>query len=278
MDRIFKIGVFGLAPNEQKTLGSIFKLATSRKRLYALVSPQERSSAEIILVDADDLNAMSEWRSFSVHHSHIPTVKVVKTSPVEATSETYLRRPLTLKKVLEVLDNITIHILGYAPEVVIGKEDPHLGGEVADILNKVVKDGAQQTTRTDLKKALVVDDALAVRKSMEILLRLFGMEIDFAETGEQALEFTQKNVYDIIFLDVMLPGVDGYQVCKKIKSNKLSKSTPVVMLTGKGGAFDKLKGTMAGANVYLTKPVEQDKLKETIEKFLPSTVGSRPSS
>lgn len=269
MDKIFKIGVFGLASNEQNALGSIFKLATTRKRLYALVAPQDRSSAEIILVDADDPNAMNEWRSFSVHHSHVPVIKVVKVPPTDHATEKYLRRPLTLKRVLEVLDDITIHVLGYAPEIVIGKESSeHNQQEVAHILDKVMEN-VPQSPRTGLK-ALVVDDAEVVRKSMEIHLRLFGMEIDFAETGEQALEFTQKHQYNIIFLDVMLPGVDGYQVCKKIKSHKLSKNTPVVMLTGKGSAFDKLKGTMAGANVYLTKPVEQDKLKETIEKLLPS--------
>lgn len=268
MDKIFKIGVFGLASNEQNALGSIFKLATTRKRLYALVSPQERSSAEIILVDADDPNAMNEWRSFSVHHSHVPVIKVVKVPPADQTTEKYLRRPLTLKRVLEVLDDITIHMLGYAPEIVIGKESEHNQQEVSQLLDRL---GNTPPTagRTGLK-ALVVDDAEVVRKAMEIHLRLFGMEIDFAETGEQALDFTQKHQYNIIFLDVMLPGVDGYQVCKKIKSHKLSKNTPVVMLTGKGSTFDKLKGTMAGANVYLTKPVEQDKLKETIEKLLPS--------
>ena len=70
----------------------------------------------------------------------------------------------------------------------------------------------------------------------------------------------------------MLPGIDGYKVCKEIKSHKLSKSTPVVMLTGKGSRFDKLRGTMAGANVYLTKPVEAEKLKEVIKQFVPTVI------
>jgi twitching motility two-component system response regulator PilG len=104
---------------------------------------------------------------------------------------------------------------------------------------------------------------------MEIQLGLYGMDMDFAETGEEALEFIKKTVYDIIFLDLMLPGIDGYKVCKVIKSEKMSKNTPVVMLTGKGSRFDKLRGTMAGASVYLTKPVEQEKLKEVIKQFLP---------
>ncbi|OQW91139.1 MAG: hypothetical protein BWK78_05410 [Thiotrichaceae bacterium IS1] len=124
-------------------------------------------------------------------------------------------------------------------------------------------------TGANALKALVVDDALAVRKAMEIQLGIFGMAIDFAETGEEALEFVKKKVYDVIFLDLMLPGIDGYKVCKTIKNHKTSKNTPVIMLTGKGGRLDKIRGTMAGASVFLTKPVQQEQLQQTIREILP---------
>ena len=269
MDKVFKVGLFGLASNEQNTLGSIFKLAASRSRQYTLISADKRPEAEILLVDADDQNAINEWRSFSVHHSTIPVVKVTKNLPTESASDIYLRRPLTLKRVLETLDKVTIEAHKYVPELVIGGEDKTLDEEANAALLGAVQ-GAEKASRSGFK-ALVVDDSLPVRKSMEIQLGLFGMEIDFAETGEEALEFIKKSVYDIIFLDLMLPGIDGYKVCKEIKSHKMSKNTPVVMLTGKGSRFDKLRGTMAGANVYLTKPVEQEKLKEVIKQYLPNT-------
>jgi len=268
MDKVFKVGIFGLASNEQNTLGSIFKLAASRSRQYELVSADQRSAAEIILVDADDANAMNEWRSFTVHHNNIPAVKVTKGAIDDAGGEVHLRRPLTLKRVLEVLDKVTIEAHKYVPELVVG------GEEVLDDAASAALQDAVQSARGASKssaRALVVDDSLPVRKSMEIQLGLYGLNIDFAETGEEALDFVKKpdNVYDIIFLDLMLPGIDGYKVCKEIKSNKVSKNTPVVMLTGKGSRFDKLRGTMAGASVYLTKPVEQEKLKEVIKQFLP---------
>jgi twitching motility two-component system response regulator PilG len=268
MDKIFKIGLFGLVSNEQKTLGSIFKLAASRSRQYSVVISTERHSADIVLVDIDDANSLNEWRSFSVHHSQIPVVKVTKTAPDKVgENEIYLRRPLTLKRVLETLDKVTIEVHKYVPELVVGGEEV-LGEEAHAVLSDAAK-SAGKVSLTGIK-ALVVDDALSVRKSMEIQLGLFGMEIDFAETGEEAVEYIQKNSYDIIFLDLMLPGIDGYKVCKEIKSNKPSKNTPVIMLTGKGSRFDKLKGAMAGANEYLTKPVEQAQLKEVINKYLPN--------
>ncbi len=268
MDKVFKVGIFGLASNEQNTLGSIFKLAASRSRQYALVPADQRSSAEILLVDADDANAMNEWRSFSVHHGNIPIVKVTKAAADDSNGEVHLRRPLTLKRVLEILDKVTIEAHKYVPELVVGGEDV-----LDDAANAALQDAVQSAKGASKgsARALVVDDSLPVRKSMEIQLGLYGLNIDFAETGEEALDYVKKpnNVYDIIFLDLMLPGIDGYKVCKEIKSNKVSKNTPVVMLTGKGSRFDKLRGTMAGASVYLTKPVEQEKLKEVIKQFLP---------
>jgi twitching motility two-component system response regulator PilG len=77
---------------------------------------------------------------------------------------------------------------------------------------------------------------------------------------------SQHNI-DLVFLDVMLPGADGYQICKTIKKNRLKNSVPVVMLTSKSSPFDRVKGSLAGCDSYLTKPVEFRKLVEVLEKF-----------
>jgi len=265
MDKTFKIALFGLAPNEHSTLGSIFKLAASRNRRYALVGDAERASADIVIVDADDSKALEAWKSFNVHHAKTPTVRVTKGAT--GVPEPVIRRPLTLKRVLEMLDKVTIEALKYVPELVVGGEGS-LDAEASAALQDAAA-SAKQKAKSNVK-ALVVDDSAAVRKSMEIQLGLFGMHIDYAETGEEALEHTQVTTdYDIIFLDIMMPGIDGYKVCKTLRANKYFKQTPIIMLTGKGSRFDKLKGTMAGASLYLTKPVEQGQLQEVIKKFLP---------
>jgi twitching motility two-component system response regulator PilG len=118
-------------------------------------------------------------------------------------------------------------------------------------------------------RVLVVDDSLAVRKFMEAKLAPYAFGVDFAESGEQAIGFTGEKTYTCVFLDVILPGVDGYQVCKLIKSKKSAgKATAVVMLTSKSSPFDKIRGTMAGCDAYLTKPVDEDRLLEVISKFV----------
>lgn len=118
-------------------------------------------------------------------------------------------------------------------------------------------------------RALVVDDSTVVRRLMEFTLSAVGIEIDFAATGEDALALVRHSRYDIIFLDVLLPGIDGYRVCKAIRAGRLTKDTPVVMLTSKDSAIDKVRGIMAGSNVYLIKPLDRSELMQALEKCVP---------
>ena len=126
--------------------------------------------------------------------------------------------------------------------------------------------------RDDADWVLVVDDNLTVREFMKSKLAPFNMNVDYAESGEQAVGLTGQRRYACVFMDVIMPGIDGYQVCKMIKSKKsigLPGKTAVVMLTSKGSPFDKIRGAMAGCDAYLTKPVDEEKLLETIVKILP---------
>jgi two-component system, cell cycle response regulator len=125
-------------------------------------------------------------------------------------------------------------------------------------------------TASDRDWVLVVDDNVTVREFMKTKLAPFGFNVDYAESGEQAIGLTGQKSYTCVFLDVIMPGIDGYQVCKLIKSKRvLGRKTAVVMLTSKGSPFDRIRGAMAGCDSYLTKPVDEDKLLETIVKFLP---------
>lgn len=117
-------------------------------------------------------------------------------------------------------------------------------------------------------RALVVDDSTTIRRLMDLTLSPLGIEVEFADRGEEALLQVTRNHYDIVFLDIMLPGIDGYRVCKQIKSEKNTRNIPVVMLTSKGTAFDKVRGLMAGSDVYLTKPLERGQLIQALSKCL----------
>ena len=115
-------------------------------------------------------------------------------------------------------------------------------------------------------RVLVVDDSPLMRTFLQNKLQPYGIAPEFAASGEEALFKISKNHFDMIFLDVMLPGMDGYDVCKMIKKNKDNSLMKVVMLTSKDKTFDKIRGTMAGCDGYLTKPVDEMKLRSIIER------------
>jgi CheY-like chemotaxis protein len=115
-------------------------------------------------------------------------------------------------------------------------------------------------------RVLAVDDSPLMRTFLQNKLQPYGISPEFASTGEEALYKVSKQHFDMIFLDVMLPGMDGYDVCKMIKKNKDNSLMKVVMLTSKDKTFDKIRGTMAGCDGYLTKPVDELKLRAIIER------------
>ena len=115
-------------------------------------------------------------------------------------------------------------------------------------------------------RVLAVDDSPLMRTFLQNKLQPYGISPEFASSGEEALFKISKQHFDMIFLDVMLPGMDGYDVCKMIKKNKDNSLMKVVMLTSKDKTFDKIRGTMAGCDGYLTKPVDEMKLRAIIER------------
>jgi twitching motility two-component system response regulator PilG len=137
---------------------------------------------------------------------------------------------------------------------------------------------SDQAARTALDKlksrrmVLTVDDSLTVRKIVAMTLERFGYRVLSAADGMQALARLNEQRPDLILLDITMPRMDGYQVCKTIKQNPYTKQIPVLMLSGKDGFFDKVKGKLAGATDYLTKPFQEDELIKAVEKHMKSRV------
>ncbi|MFT5451105.1 MAG: twitching motility two-component system response regulator PilG [Enterobacterales bacterium] len=119
-------------------------------------------------------------------------------------------------------------------------------------------------------KAMVIDDSKTIRRTAETLLKKVGCEVVTALDGFDALSKIADQKPDIIFIDIMMPRLDGYQTCALIKNNKKYKNTPVVMLSSKDGLFDKAKGRIVGSDQYLTKPFSRDELLDAIRNHTTS--------
>lgn len=122
---------------------------------------------------------------------------------------------------------------------------------------------ADQTEFQDIK-VMVIDDSKTIRRTAETLLQKAGCEVITAVDGFSALAMITDHKPDIIFVDVMMPRLDGYQTCALIKHNHIFKKTPVIMLTSKDGLFDRARGRIVGSDQYLTKPFTKDELLDAV--------------
>jgi len=117
-------------------------------------------------------------------------------------------------------------------------------------------------------KVLVIDDSNTIRRSAELFLRQAGYEVILAEDGFDALSKITDYEPRVIFVDIMMPRLDGYQTCALIKQNPRLKSTPVIMLSSKDGVFDRARGRLAGSDRYLTKPFTREGLIEAVSDYV----------
>ena len=272
--KTYSIAMIGITEAERNVLRNIFKLSQYRTYSYIVAVPGE--AMDVLMVDADDPQAMKEWRQGTgkspssdarsiSYRPNVPTIMITKELPEDSTLY-YIRRPFVASRVINVLDHVALRELQGDRARIIGlvNQPKPVEKTIPAIDAKPQVDEEPKNILT----ALVVDDSGPVRKQIELELKLFGIQVDAAATGEQAIEYFNKNRYNLIFLDVVLPGVDGYQLCKMLKKDKVRKKTPVIMLTSKSSPFDRVKGALAGCDAYLTKPVKQETFQKVVKKYL----------
>jgi len=113
-------------------------------------------------------------------------------------------------------------------------------------------------------KVMVIDDSNTIRKTAEIFLLQAGAQVVLAEDGFDALAKINDHLPNVVFCDILMPRLDGYQTCALIKKNPKFSATPVIMLSSKDGLFDRARGRMVGSDEYLTKPFTKDSLIKTV--------------
>lgn len=261
-DEINLVGTLGLLKHEERFIKIMLGLTThapTNRAQGRYEWSSDLKKVNVIIANADDDAAMQEWRVLSAGNA-APTL-LMATSGDQVTSVKYfIKRPFGPAKVLMLLDKIIQDRKNGVAEF-----DTFSGS--ADSAQKELLRASKAATASR-HRALVVDDSPTVRKQLVLELGSFNIQVDTAETGEEGLEKLKETEYDIIFLDVVMPGADGYQVCKTIRRNQATKLTPVVMLTSKSSPFDKVRGSLAGCSSYLTKPVDYENFYQVLEEFL----------
>ena len=262
----FAVASIGFEERDQSVLSTAMALAAQRTPRFGLYETMtNRKYADILMVDADNPDAVRRWSTYLKRfgsEGKISTIMLCGEIPPANPNDTnqYTEKPLVATRLLSLLEEIVILDHNY--------ETPSLfDGEMLDIGADGIKDSGSNMAGNAIS-ALVVDDSLPVRIQMKKALHNIASKTDFAESGEEAKKLLADNTYDIVFLDVILPGVDGYDICKLIKQDTEKGSTPVIMLTSNSSPADRVKGKLAGCDTYLIKPVNPDIFKEVICEYL----------
>jgi two-component system cell cycle response regulator len=241
------VALMKLPSTEVAMIRSFMNVVAARGLAYVLrEEPEQLSRAEVVMVEADNQMAVTLWNNMRSQRRDVMGI-LISRSPDPQDGQIWIQRPLNSMKLLTALGKADLR---RNPE---GNPNRHKAPTIVNNLR-----GA---------RVLVIDDSATVRKQLELSLADQGVQVFVADSGEAGLHMLTQNNIDLVFLDVMLPGADGYQICKTIKKNRQKNTVPVVMLTSKSSPFDRVKGSLAGCDSYLTKPVEFRKLIEVLDKF-----------
>lgn len=236
VSRIFHIG---LEMREVLVIKSMFQIAPELGTSFIFGAPTADDPADLMFVNADDPVSLANWQALKRDQPTCVGIMVSSTDS-DSSDEKFIRKPLMYRKFVELLQLIT-------------STENHSS----------VKGGSNKTLNV-----LVVDDSFPARQYMrfkleEIARHVASLEIDFAESGEKALEMISKKNYDLAFLDVVMPGMDGYTICRKMKQKS---TTRVAMLTGQSTKVDRARGSLAGCDDYLMKPPVDEELRSVLAK------------
>ncbi len=256
-----RVAPLGFEADVVAKLEKIFQRERPEQKAYTVVYPYAGEPVDILLVNYDNPLALDEKNA--VVSKHCTDVQIVAASQ-EALSDKSIIYQIHPYQVHGILLAVRIlSILDKVPDASSTFTDVQTPVEAKNVDNALVES-------TDGYCVLVVDDSVSIQKSLEInLLTLPNIgQIDFADSGEMALEKVDTKQYDIIFLDVMMPGIDGYETCTQIRKKPLYKKTPIVMVSAKCSPLDEVKGIIAGCTTYLTKPVQNEAFQKLSHRMM----------
>jgi twitching motility two-component system response regulator PilG len=269
----YTIGVIGFDRSERRALRRAVGLAETRQPSFTPFDASRGGCPHLIMVDADRPSAMRAWDKFrranALRASFSPIFIGRNPGEVPFPDPYVLQRPILTTRLFSVLDQAAAEVHGFRPPAsvedgIVALTQQEIDGtlETTTVLpTSAAVPPAESEDSARLQRAtpihsLVVDDSLPVRVQMRSVLTPIAARVDFADSGERALELVRLQAYSIIFLDNTLPDADAYDLCGQIKKQSLQSEASVVMLTADSSAVERVMGLLAGFDNFLVKPVQ----------------------
>jgi twitching motility two-component system response regulator PilG len=259
-----QVGSYGFPEQQRSKVEKILRL--SRRRDYELVAFDETSLPDVLLVFGEE--ALSAPSVSALPTDYRRRLVLVSRQKPKEVSLPHIGYPLISSRVIRVLDGIVDQSIDSVP---LPDTDESKAVVTSENTKEALSDesSVQQAESDDNGlRVLVVDDSAPMRQALadQLMALPMAMQISFAEDGASALSVTDQQHFDLIFLDIMMPGIDGFETCTQLRQKAHIKKTPIIMLSSKTSPLDEVKGIMAGCSTYLTKPIVPDEFQKVIRR------------
>ena len=261
----YTVALCGLTARDSRLLEIVINRAGSAKFAFHAVQADNAHEPRVAIVDASSPVSMTLYHELRQRHPQLISVTISDHGLAGDTRYRIERKSLFLQ-VMKVLQDLAEH------EFTGSKVSHHPAAATASATATPVAESVfHQTAASDQSvqlSALVVDDSLTVREQLRQALDRLGITCDQADSAEAAMALLKQRSYDLAFLDVVMPGTDGYELCRKIKHNPYTRLMPVLMLTSRSSPFDRARGALSGCDSYLTKPITWETFRQAVDKAL----------
>lgn len=255
----FTVALCDLQPKDARLLEIVLTRAPNRRFDFQIARSTDVERADIAIVDAEievSVAALQRLRG----RGGDPIEVYISDSGQKGSSKYQIARSHLVLHCFRLLENIAASKLQAEvakPPAPVEVKKPEPPRRVDPASNRGLA-----------LRALVVDDSPTIRTQLEAALQRCGLEVTSVEDGESALARAQSMVFDLILLDVVMPGINGYDLCRAIRALPSGRHLPVVMLTSRSSPFDRARGALAGCDTYLVKPVAMQEFYAVIDKSM----------
>jgi two-component system cell cycle response regulator len=262
------VALCGLTARDSRLLEIVINRASSGRHAFRASQAENTQTPRVAIVDASSPVSLEMYQEL---HRRYPELIAVTISDHGMAGETRYRieRKSLFLQVMRVLEDLAEHEFTgtkISSHPTLSAQQAQASAKPAAAADSAFVAG--KAGQPQPLSALVVDDSLTVREQMRMALERLGIACDQADSAEAAMQLLQHNSYSLAFLDVVMPGTDGYELCRKIKQNSYTRLMPVLMLTSRSSPFDRARGALSGCDSYLTKPITWDTFSQSVDKAL----------
>lgn len=272
---LFRVELYGFTERERMVFSSMFKLSEMRSRTYQEWDGSTSNQPDCLLIDGNAENVRMRIDREIALATPYPIIQIGGEIPKELNAAAHLPRPVRWAELLVTLDNVFRSRLRIESDHIAADNTP-LPPEASEIQNELELQQVEQWFDRSNTLVFKTDPAVLVVDPDEkmgpyISAKLSGMRyrVDYVSSGDKAFDLLEMNRYNAVFVEINLPDINGYEICKYLKKREDRRRTASIILASKTTPIERVRANLAGCDAFLAKPIDPDKLIKILEKFLP---------